>query len=34
LFPVRGLAEQTGEQGYKHHADQGNAAAGHKLFYP
>ena len=33
MFLVRGLAEQTGEQGYKHHADQGNAAARHKLFH-
>ncbi len=29
-----GLAEQTREQGYKHHADEGNAAARHELFYP
>ncbi len=33
MFLVRGLAEQTGEQGYKHHADQGNAAARHKLLH-
>ena len=30
----RFLTEQPGKQGYKGHADQGNAAAGHKLFYP
>ena len=30
----RFLAEQPGKQGYKGHADKGNAAARHKLFYP
>ena len=28
-----GLAEQTGEQRYKHHADEGNAAARHELLH-
>lgn len=30
---VRGLAEQAGEQRYKHHADESHAAASHKLLH-
>ena len=33
LYP-RFLTEQAGKQRYKGHADKGNAAARHKLFYP
>jgi len=33
LYP-RFLTEQPGKQRYKGHADKGNAAARHKLFYP
>ena len=33
LYP-RFLTEQAGKQGYKGHADKGNAAARHELFYP
>jgi len=33
LYPLI-LTEQPGKQRYKGHADKGNAAARHKLFYP
>ena len=33
LYP-RFLTEQAGKQRYKGHADKGNAAARHELFYP
>jgi len=33
LYP-RFLTEQAGKQRYKGHADEGNTAASHELFYP